>query len=321
MENLVFERFGNVTGSYGVPGLEDWPKYAWPDGTRRDYRPDEIGIALAGCVLFGPDWWNIVENGTTYVDHFNIIHGIIKNLKITGPATLGKLDNLNLPVHVFQNAQDGSTVRVDAFTVSVIQNPPGKYYGTCHWETVIENEECVCSGVTPVVYASAATIAPGGSINLWVNSGGLSCPDYTWTVSGTGYTLNKAVTENDLETVTLTSAGGTCGVNYGAVATVTVTDKCGLSTTAEIRNTGGKWIASGTICSAANSTGTYINHDCGSPNYSAFIIEGDEAWNVACTQNYGACWQTPGLTCWGIGSDNCNCVDPPPCGNPHECVP
>ena len=70
----------------------------------------------------------------------------------------------------------------------------------------INNE---CSGETPAIHTSSSTIAPGGSITLYVDSGNLALPPYSWSVSGTGYSLDKSTTNNDLEEVTLSCASGT----------------------------------------------------------------------------------------------------------------
>jgi hypothetical protein len=61
----------------------------------------------------------------------------------------------------------------------------------------------------PKIKSSSDTIAAGGSITAWVDSTYLACPPYQWSVSGTGYSLDKSTTQNDLETVTLSSAAGT----------------------------------------------------------------------------------------------------------------
>jgi hypothetical protein len=105
---------------------------------------------------------------------------------------------------------------------------------------------CNCTGAIPTIKASASTIASGGSITLWVDSGGKACPDFTWSVSNAKYTLNKSKTTNDLETVTLRAASGTCSStgynNSNIYVTVTVTDKCGITRQAIIMNTTcGRW--------------------------------------------------------------------------------
>ena len=61
----------------------------------------------------------------------------------------------------------------------------------------------------PKIKYSSDTIAAGGSITLWVDSGGTALPPYNWSVSETGYSISPSTTNNDLETVTLTCASGT----------------------------------------------------------------------------------------------------------------
>ena len=61
----------------------------------------------------------------------------------------------------------------------------------------------------PTIVASSSIIAPGHAITLYVASGGMACPDYSWSVSGKGYSLNKDTTKDNFEVVTLTSASGT----------------------------------------------------------------------------------------------------------------
>ena len=106
-----------------------------------------------------------------------------------------------------------------------------------------EREECDCAAADPFTFDDASTpdtIAPGGSISIYVAGG---CGPYSWSVVGTGYTLDSATTENGTVVNGLNSASGTCGVNYGPFATVTVTDNCGDSVDFVIRNTGGHWSA------------------------------------------------------------------------------
>lgn len=80
---------------------------------------------------------------------------------------------------------------------------------------------------------SDETIAEGGTATVTVTGG---CPHYTWSVSGTGYSIVPDGASN-LMVATVTSASGTCGTHYGTYATVTITDACGTSVTWVIRNT------------------------------------------------------------------------------------
>ncbi len=106
-----------------------------------------------------------------------------------------------------------------------------------------EREECNCAAADPFTFNDASTpdtITPGGAISIYVAGG---CGPYSWSVVGTGYTLDSATTENGTVVNGLNSASGTCGINYGPFATVTVTDNCGDSVDFVIRNTGGHWSA------------------------------------------------------------------------------
>ncbi|MBW1707274.1 MAG: hypothetical protein JRJ86_19290 [Deltaproteobacteria bacterium] len=61
----------------------------------------------------------------------------------------------------------------------------------------------------PKIKSSSDTIDAGGSITLWVDSGGHGIPPYNWSVSETGYSISPSITNNYAETVTLTCASGT----------------------------------------------------------------------------------------------------------------
>ncbi len=70
----------------------------------------------------------------------------------------------------------------------------------------VELECCDCGSSNPLVFDSAVTddtIAPGGTSAVGISGG---CPPYTWSVSGTGYTIPATTTGL---TNTLTSAAGT----------------------------------------------------------------------------------------------------------------
>jgi hypothetical protein len=122
---------------------------------------------------------------------------------------------------------------------------------------------CNCTGAIPTIKASASEITSGGSITLWVDSGGKACPDFTWSVSSAKYSLNKSKTNNDLETVTMTAASGTCSTtgynNSNIYVTVTVTDSCRNTNQIEIRNTAGDWVLED-ICTQNNGNKTEVTH-------------------------------------------------------------
>ena len=80
----------------------------------------------------------------------------------------------------------------------------------CFVPTVPKNVEGIENWVSkPNIYSSSETIAPDGSINLRVDTGGHGCPAYTWSVSGKGYSLLGTTTYSDTEIVTLSCGPGT----------------------------------------------------------------------------------------------------------------
>ena len=114
---------------------------------------------------------------------------------------------------------------------------------------------CKCTDATPTIdYDNDEDdlIPSAGSINLWVDSGGLACPPYTWTVDGKGWSIidndgdNKTDYNNEPITLSLiNTTGKTCGTggsgDYDVYATVTITDNCGKTGDIIIRYSGGKW--------------------------------------------------------------------------------
>jgi hypothetical protein len=109
----------------------------------------------------------------------------------------------------------------------------------------------------------------GGSVKLWVDSGGLACPPYTWSTSNTGWSLYSNETENDLETVTLSlidTSGKTCGTDYDVYAILTVTDDYGVTDDIVIRYSGGQWVfdkyTSSCELAGAGTFISYTDHTC-----------------------------------------------------------
>ena len=126
----------------------------------------------------------------------------------------------------------------------------------------------------PTIYASDDEIAPEGTITLYVDSGCLACPPYSWSVSGEGYTIQDndgdQETDNDLETITLTAPAsvGVCGTDYDIVATVTVEDQLEETDSVKIKNTDGQWVYESTICQPeANGNRTYWSGAIGNYRY------------------------------------------------------
>lgn len=112
----------------------------------------------------------------------------------------------------------------------------------------VKLECCSCdTDVNPFTIDDTSTpdtIAPGGSITVYVDGG---CPPYDWSVAGTGYSFTNATTEIKSNILNCAAAnGGGCDADYGPVATITVTDGCGTTATSaldndKIRNTDAAW--------------------------------------------------------------------------------
>ena len=191
------------------------------------------------------------------------------------------------------------------------------------------NDTSTCPGANPTIYASSATIDPSGTITLYVDSGGLARPNYSWSVSGVGYSLDKSITSNDLEVVTLTAPPntGTCGTDYDIVATITVTDNCGTEVSVSIRNTAGGWgsasfvcgsstFLSWVFCSVIEGKYKYTAHAENQSSYSTSTCEGNDTnhcWGSATAcMNYridlftsSECWQTPCCEQGNYSPGNC----------------
>lgn len=151
-----------------------------------------------------------------------------------------------------------------------------------------------CSCENPSVAFSIAsydsTIDPGGSAYVTVTGG---CGPYSYSVSGTGYSASGTGTVG-----TISSASGTCGVEYAVYVTVTAKDFCGTEKTCVIRNTGGKW----TISVA--------------PFVRCFNLPGGgrcvSCFHTSCAGNCTGpqlITQVDNLTKWAITGYSCNCCN------------
>jgi hypothetical protein len=142
----------------------------------------------------------------------------------------------------------------------------------CH-----ESEIDCCVPEVPLTFDdanTADTIAPNGTITISVLGG---TPPFIWTTTSTGYTFTTTITS--VRQNNLTSDSGTCGVDYDAVASLKITDACGVEVTTKIRNTGGEWNAGTENCNLYRSI------------YNCSLIDEDtwiylEGW---CPGNPGNC--------------------------------
>jgi len=188
--------------------------------------------------------------------------------------------------------------------------------GDCNYPPTFPGNAILCTEEVPnlvVTYAPGmATIDSSHPVALSATGGS---PPYTWSTSSLGYNLDKTLTTNDLEILTLSCLSGTCGTTYKVVATVTVTDICGKTSTVEIRNSSGKWANCYSF-----SQSCYSSCDCegGSGNY--LIIGSHRIYHRVCMRSYSGCANVPYSnthTCsvdgwtYTFSSTNCNF----PCGD------
>jgi hypothetical protein len=261
--------------------LFDMEYTVWPELPDRstpdlDQSGTDFRYYVSGCGLIGPAGVNCGEEAIVelwYLEPGSIISGY----ETSGPAyfkvnAIGGEASGGFTAKVLENATDGSVLNFKVFTVSdekaqnaalaaAIAQQTGlpvteadlrdpdhnviEYYSNkgCEWQMFVSCNPCECQGATPTIVASDSTIDPGGSITLYVDSGGLACPPYTWEVDDIAYSITSE-TDNDLEEATLSASSGSCGGTYdndNIVVTVTVTDNCGLTDTIKIRNTEGDW--------------------------------------------------------------------------------
>lgn len=109
---------------------------------------------------------------------------------------------------------------------------------------------------------TADTIARSSSISVYIENG---CPPFDWTVSGTGFTLGSAQTDERVNT--LTADGSACGS-----ATITITDDCGNSDTGYVRCTEGTWTDGDNYCYKAPTTASWTNYTTPSGNQRYKVV-------------------------------------------------
>ena len=155
--------------------------------------------------------------------------------------------------------------------------------------------------------STADTIAPGGSITVYVKDG---FPPYYWSVGGAaGYSFATSAT--DVPQNTLSCANGSCGVEYDPKVTVTITDNCDTQCNGTIRSTGGQWSdaveSCGCTCTGTDETCSDVTN-C--PGGLAEYIVGEERWLAGYEGNQ----------CYVGGDCTMDCVHTPPC-TCKNCLP
>jgi hypothetical protein len=256
--------------------LFDMEYTVWPEAPDRstpdlDQNGTDFRYYISECGLITDAGVNCGE--TLLVDLWYLRPGsIITGYESDGPMSVKYGGAHAFTAKIYENAEDGTrlTFRINTIsdteaqdaalaaaiaqqtglpvTEADLRNPDNElitYYLNkgCECSAYVSCDECECVGATPTIVASASTIAPGGSITLYVDSGGLACPPYSWETDDIAYSITSE-TDNDLEEATLSASSGSCGGTYdndNIVVTVTVTDNCGLTDTIKIRNTEGDW--------------------------------------------------------------------------------
>jgi len=169
----------------------------------------------------------------------------------------------------------------------------------------VECESCDDSGIAWDSVNSAETIArpngDGGTAAVYITDSLGTGGPYTWSVSGTGFTLNSTQTEGLSNT--LNADGGSCGS-----ATIKVTGCAETVVTGYVRSTEGSWGAWQEVCV-----------DCASAdNFPCTIIEGNIRYYTGvgciCPEASNTCplyccgfWQGCGVEPCGDCQFPCHC--------------
>jgi hypothetical protein len=192
------------------------------------------------------DSWSVFDSdGNDITDEFIIEWkpsvGLNGQIWITPDPSLASIlnDKFETLKFVFRDKGNAAGAYYHPILQRWIQLVAGK--SICDDTTRLKCDEAGCTCPSgDFAYDDASTpdtIAPGGTISLFVSGG---CPPYSWSVQTCcGYTLGSAITQGLSNT--LTSASGTCGVHYGVAPQITITDACSDSVVFQIRNTGGHW--------------------------------------------------------------------------------
>ncbi len=128
-------------------------------------------------------------------------------------------------------------------------------------------------------------ITPGNSITLWIVEG---CSDFTWTVTGQGYSFAAYKTQGPSNTLSLANKScGTAGDTAGPVGTVTIVDGCGTSITKKILSTGGTWKMKGSPGATCPDASVCIGCDLvGDPITPDFVTQEDNKYDFPASGLY-----------------------------------
>ncbi|MFW6114982.1 MAG: RHS repeat-associated core domain-containing protein [Thermodesulfobacteriota bacterium] len=165
------------------------------------------------------------------------------------------------------------------------------------------------------IYSSSEEVDPSDYVEVWVDSGGLGCPPYSWRVSGKGFHFNTisgpttALTDADMAVLQLWADDTACGS-----AAIDVADSCGQTGTGYVKSTAGTWVQ---IHSEYCGTVVHQPAQCECRRCSTAVIGGykyKDCWWGG-TRN----WRYSGPTCgkWPYTEDQsgtcCYCAGYYPC--------
>ena len=241
--------YPNLPGLAGIPSFSlsgvkfddmkfDHPWMGRPvDDAKKMF--ETIYLGFLGCGFEFPGLFSSVakcETRCVYLDNWHMHRKTpggplvpddpIASWSVTGNAVITGSDIFHACVKVNEDATEGDQVRITATTVS------GHTCDNMGWVKGDDCSACIDDAAMAYDYgSSAATVAQNNSCTVVIT--GLNTP-FTWSVSGTGFTLDNATTEG--LTNTLNADGSACGS-----ATITVTGCDGTVATGYVRCTTGTW--------------------------------------------------------------------------------
>ena len=124
-------------------------------------------------------------------------------------------------------------------------------------------------------------------------------PPYTWSASGTGFTLEDDTTQDLSNTL--------YADNTACVATVTVTDSRGQTVSGDVRCSCGGWVSKGQICGLEGTYDTKY-YDYWASGYIYTKMQGNQKQTQTTIRVPGYCYQNCESRCtWNDGTGNIRC--------------
>jgi len=197
----------------------------------------------------------------------------------------------------------------------------------CRDKIQLKCPSCVCEETPNVAYDDANsddTIDRNGTATIVVKDG---CPPFSWSVSGTGFSIPAS---SEGRTNILSADDTACGT-----ATITVTDHCGDSCSGYVRGTEGQWVLKSIGTCVISGVGTFTGTTGTPERYCYEYIVGNkkqtQETKYEATGNYsgpcpagGACLDyCSGAACEecvGNGDHPIPCEDAPTEELPHRII-